>query len=226
MDLSQELAEARRYRTYIEDTADTYNLPVPVLLGIGSRESRWGLALTPPGPSGTGDFIRRGGRLAPDGEGWGRGLMQIDWMAHEFARTGPWDDPEENINYGGKVLYSSHNYLKRRAEIGELDLWTMMLAGYHAAISAYNTGPGNVLKSLRSGRPVDYTTHGGDYSTDVIRRAEWFARNCEWASIEEFDIAEVEPADPVDTLNSNNEILNEQINSLIDEYNIIDANPS
>lgn len=146
--------------------------------------------------------------------------MQIDYQAHEFARSGPWDDPRENILYGGKVLRGSQNYVERRADVPTLDLWTMTLAGYHAAISAYNTGPGNVLKSLRSGRSVDYTTHGGDYSKDVIRRANWFALNVPWAAVEKpFKIEKVEPAG---ILNSNKNFLDEQINSLIDDYNIIE----
>lgn len=219
--LNDDLSEATKYRSYIESAANEYDIPVPVLLGIGSRESRWGLALKPPGPAGTGDFIKRNGSLAPDGRGWGRGLMQIDYQAHEFARSGRWQDPEENIQYGAKVLRSSHNFVERREEIGELELWPLILAGYHAAISAYNTGAGNVLRSLRSGRSVDYTTHGGDYSKDVIRRAEWFARNATWAAVGPFEVEKIEPADPVELLNSNNEILNQQINSLIDKYNIV-----
>jgi len=217
-----EVREAERYKAYILKAAKTFNHPVPVLLGIGSRESQWGLALRPPKPSGTGDFIRRDGELPPDGGGWGRGLMQIDYAAHEFARTGPWRDPKKNIYYGAEVLRNAMNVL--RSIVGEenapdFELLAMSLAGYHAAVSAYNTGPGNVIRSIRKGRDVDFTTHGGDYSEDVIRRATWYARNVEWAAPKGWAAEEMEPRDVV---NSNNEFLKRQINSLANTYNIID----
>ena len=224
--LYRDLNAARQYRPHIENAADHYTLPVSVLLGIGSRESRWGLALRPPGPAGTGDFIRRNGSLAPDGRGWGRGLMQIDYQAHAFAREGKWQDAEANIFYGAKVLHRSQKFVERRADVPPLEMWTLILAGHHAAISAYNTGPGNVLRSLRTGRSVDATTHGGDYSKDVIRRADWFGRHCTWAQDGIYELEEAEALDPVASLNSNISILESQIKSMIDEYNIIESHPS
>jgi len=148
--------------------------------------------------------------------------MQIDFQAHEFARTGPWDDPKENIFYGAEVLRNALSTLRRIAgeeSAPELDMLALSLAGYHAAVSAYNTGAGNVIKSLRKGREVDFTTHGGDYSEDVIRRATWYARNLSWAAPEGWT---AEPMEPLDAVNSNNEFLQRQINSLASTYNIVD----
>ena len=66
-----------------------------IVAGIGSQESGWGTSalLHPNGPSGTGDNKPRSPKpplrpatMPTDGLGFGRGLMQIDWDAHEFAR--------------------------------------------------------------------------------------------------------------------------------------------
>ncbi len=46
------------YWQYILDGAQAHQLPISVVLAIGSKESHWGLALKPPGPAGTGDFTR------------------------------------------------------------------------------------------------------------------------------------------------------------------------
>jgi hypothetical protein len=46
-----------------------------------------------------------------------------------------------------------------------------------AAVAAYNTGPGNVEKSIKAGRDVDSSTAGHDYSKDVFSRAAWFKAN-------------------------------------------------
>lgn len=186
---------ARSYLEHIEDAAQKFNIPVPVLLGIGSRESQWGLALDPPDPSGTGDFIRRNGELAPDGRGWGRGLMQIDWNAHEFARTGDWQDPRKNIMYGARVLRNAHDYVSSHFDVEALS--GASLSAYHASISAYNTGAGNVSRSLRLGRSPDWTTHMRNYSESVLDRARGFLATCgwvtDWNDTPEWDTEQVDP---------------------------------
>jgi len=172
--LIKQAFEAEKYKTFIVSSAQNYKFPASVICGIGSRESGWGLALKPKYPSGTGDFIKRKfpanfrtGPLPPDGAGFGRGLMQVDFDAHDFARTGNWKDPEANINYGCKVLSQSHSYLKQKTNLsGNLLL--------RAAIAGYNCGAGNVLKAINAGFDVDYYTFGRDYSKDVLNRAGWF----------------------------------------------------
>jgi len=168
-----QLRAAEHYRTSIVRIAGEHRFPAALIAGIGSRESAWGLALTPKGPSGTGDHIKRAfptplrrGPLPPSG-GYGRGLMQIDFDAHEFARTGPWQDPDENIRYGCKVLADNRAFFERR----------MNLAGpalVRAALAGYNCGPGNVVKALNAGLDVDYYTAHRDYSGDTLNRAGFF----------------------------------------------------
>ena len=172
--LLQQLAEAGKYKDVIAVAAAQYGFPEALLAGIGSRESHWGLALTPPGPAGTGDFTGRRfptkfrtEARPPDG-GFGRGLMQIDFDAHEFARTGNWKDPRENILYGAKVLADNRDFFKRR----DKNLKDNVLL--QAAIASYNAGAGNVLKAIRDGRDIDFYTAGRDYSKDVLNRSGWF----------------------------------------------------
>ena len=172
--MNRQLREAAKYRAFIEDAAKQYKFQASVIGGIGSRESHWGLTLKPPGPEGTGDFIERrfptghrDGPLPSDDGGFGRGLMQIDYDYHEFARTGNWKEPKENISYGAKILHDLRRYFERQTNLQSLDL-------LRAAIAAYNTGPHRVLKTIRKGLDPDLYTTGGDYSTDVLSRAGFF----------------------------------------------------
>lgn len=171
--LQQQLREALKYKSFIEEAARLHGFQPSIICGVGSRESHWGLALKPPGPKGRGDFARRrlkGNRRTaepPDGPGYGRGLMQIDYDSHEFARTGAWTIPRENILYGGKVLSDARLYLTNRIDLNTKDLLRGILA-------AYNGGAGNALKALQAGRDVDSATTGGDYSRDVLSRSGWF----------------------------------------------------
>ena len=150
------LAEAN-YWDAISEAATTYNLPVPVIVAIGSKESQWGLALKPQGPTGTGDWSRRdpakwGVAMPDDGKGWGRGLMQIDWHSHDFAKTGDWQDPHANIMYGCSLLA---DLVARESRKGS-DPNTAL----RCAVSAYN------------GMSGAYSA----YCTDVMARADWIAQ--------------------------------------------------
>ena len=146
--MNRQLAEAVRYRAYVEDAAKRYKFQPSVITGIGSRESQWGLSLNPPGPEGTGDFVKRpfparnrDEPLPPDG-GFGRGLLQIDYDYHEFARIGNWRDPKENIFCGAKILYELRRFFERKTNLLGLDL-------LRATIASYNTGPRRVLIAIR-----------------------------------------------------------------------------
>jgi len=179
--LLAQLAEALKYKSFIEAAAAMYGRPASLLAGIGSRESRWGLALNPIGPSGTGDAVARRfptrfrtAGLPSDAGGFGRGLMQIDFDAHEFARTGNWKDPKGNIDYGAKVLAENRDFFIRR----EPTVTGLRLL--QSAVASYNTGAGNVLRAVRDGRDVDFYTAGRNYSSDTLNRAGWF-QNHGWA---------------------------------------------
>ena len=171
--MSRQHAEAVRYRAYVEDAAKRYKFQPSVIAGIGSRESQWGLSLRPPGPEGTGDFVKRpfparyrDGPLPPDG-GFGRGLLQIDYDYHEFARIGNWRDPKENISYGAKILHDFRRFFERKTNLQGFDL-------LRAAIASYNSGPRRVLISIRKSLDFDFYTTGADYSIDVLSRAGFF----------------------------------------------------
>ena len=89
--LVAQLNEATKYKGFIDDASAQSGFQPSLVGGIGSRESQWGLGLRPPGSAGMGDFARRrfptqfrSGPLPPDGGGFGRGLMQIDFDAREL----------------------------------------------------------------------------------------------------------------------------------------------
>lgn len=172
--LKQE-AIARGYADYIRFAANAAGVHESIICGIGSRESGWGLGLTPPFPYGSGDFAKRGkttsqrpGSMPPDGKGFGRGLMQIDFDAHEFARTGDWKDAGKNITYSGQVLRG--NFVLMGREKPRLTGDALL----RAALAAYNCGGKNALRALDAGRDVDFYTAHRDYSRDVLSRAGWF----------------------------------------------------
>ncbi|MDM8568034.1 transglycosylase SLT domain-containing protein [Thiotrichales bacterium HSG1] len=171
--LSQ-LREARKYRSIINDVSRRYRVKPSLICGMGSRESHWGMALKPRGPGGRGDFARRRPRgkrrgvEPPDGGGYGRGLMQIDYDWHEFARTGDWHDPRENIIYACVVLDRARKFFSKRASgLSEKQKLRAMIA-------AYNGGATATLRSIKAGDNVDARTTGHDYSKDVLDRSGWF----------------------------------------------------
>ena len=138
--LSRQLGETPKYKTLVDKAAAKFDFQPSLIVGIGSRESHWGLLLQPSGPTGTGDKVGRRsltkfrqGPLPHDGGGFGRGLMQIDFDAHDFARTGNWQDPEANILYGVGVLADSRDFIQRKASLEGLDF-------LRAALAAYNCG--------------------------------------------------------------------------------------
>ena len=168
-----QLAEAGKYRQFIQDSAQQCGLQAAVVAGIGSRESGWGLLLKPAGPEGTGDFgprkfptaFRTGG-LPSDG-GFGRGLMQIDFDAYDFARTGNWKDPKANISCGCSILKDNLALLGRKTSLTGAAL-------LQASIAAYNCGAGNVLQAIHDSRDIDFYTTGRNYSADALNRAGFF----------------------------------------------------
>ena len=172
--MQHQLAVANGYKPFIVAAAQQFGFQPSVVCGIGSRESGWGLLLTPPGPGGTGDFAPRkstkpfrSGPMPPDGHGYGRGLMQIDFDAFPFAQTGNWQDPEANIAFGCRVLHNNLVYLQQNTSLQGL----MLL---RAAIASYNCGAGNVHKAIQNSQDVDVFTAHANYSADVVNRAGFF----------------------------------------------------
>jgi hypothetical protein len=153
----QELAEYRKYKALVQYCAQYYGLPVAVLAGIGSQESRWGLALTPPGPTGTGDH------------GHGRGLFQVDdrWHPQHIA-SGDWQIPSKHIPYAAALLKQNLNgFAKATQQVG----LTLLRGG----VAAYNKGLKTVVDNWNAGRDLDFATHKNiPYANLVFNRAGWF----------------------------------------------------
>ena len=167
-------AAAENFRLFIEAAADRFNLQPALICGIGSRESGWGLLLKPRGPAGTGDFGPRKpgaefrpGPLPPDGLGFGRGLMQIDFDSHPLARSDKWKDPQANIMAGCQLLANNLTFVRNNSTLTDLML-------FRGAIAAYNCGEGTVCKAVHAGLDVDSHTTGHNYSSDVLNRAGFF----------------------------------------------------
>lgn len=153
---------AEAYRAAIEAEARRNELPAAVIAGVGSRESGWGIYLTPRGPAGTGD------------SGHGHGLMQIDDRYHAFARRGDWQNASSNIAYGAELL---RQYIDRMEDYSQGEGLGTNLMQLRAGLAAYNGGPSGVRRALRFGRDPDTQTTGGDYSRDVLSRAGYFQRH-------------------------------------------------
>jgi len=125
-----------------------------ILMGIASRESRFGLALD---ENGLGD------------QSHGHGIMQIDDSSHaSFCASGLWRDLEQSLKYVIKsVIYPSYNYLANHFDLLGNDYGNL----FWASIAAYNCGPGNVYRAINKGLHWDTYTTGYDYSVDVKYRA-------------------------------------------------------
>ena len=172
--LLEELEAAARYGATIVAAAGHFGLPPAIIVALGSRESRWGLELEPKGATGTADLSprpflgpHRERPLPPDGRGFGRGLMKVDYDAHEFARSGPWHEPDANVRYVCSVLVGFRPVLRQQTVLHGAALLRAMLA-------AYNCGLDNVLRAARYGLDLDFYTAGRDYSRELLNRAGFF----------------------------------------------------
>jgi hypothetical protein len=175
-------ASGQQYGQAILNASSATGVDPFILAGIMQRESAFGTQLKPPGPSGTGDFTPRpwlvsklGYSMPPDGQGWGRGLMQIDyWHELDWLSANDWTDPETNVTKAAQILLAKAKYLARRNVTGDL-----LLRG---TIAAYNGGEKNIYQSISAGLDPDTTTAGGiygnhDYSTAVLGFANQYASN-------------------------------------------------
>lgn len=133
-----------RWSTQILSAAQRYGVDPWVLAGMMYVETIGGDApgYTPKGSAaGTGDFIPRSppGQtppsgwvasrwatyanpatgLPPDGKGWGRGLMQIDYGAHNaWVTTNAWWDAQVNINKAAELLRANLDFFRKSVAPG------------------------------------------------------------------------------------------------------------
>lgn len=125
-----------------------------VLMGIDSRESRFGILLDK--------------HMLGD-NGHGHGEMQIDDRSHPaFCNGDGWKDLAQSLEYvHHNVIVPSYNYLTDYFDLFDSDYEKLFWGG----IAGYNCGEGNVRKALEAGDDVDARTTGSDYSKDVHKRA-------------------------------------------------------
>lgn len=154
-----------------------------LIFALGDRETNWGSSIG--GPAGTGDG------------GHGRGLMQIDDRSFAaWLKANDWTDPYTNISKGVEILKGNISFFSKKSSVASLTNGTLVYLGpspaakrgvtvgnypdlrpltgmplWDAAVAAYNTGAGNVLRNLAAGLPAEFTTTGGDYTSDVVARA-------------------------------------------------------
>jgi hypothetical protein len=164
-------AAAAKYADVIARVAQEETVSPFAIVALGERETGWGTRrpYRPLGdPGGTGDFTPRNPTkwkyaMPPDGLGWGRGLMQIDYGSfRSWIESKDWRDPYKNVKKGAQILKGKRDYLASRLGITGNDLLL-------ASIAAYNAGEGTITSAWRSGgrAAIDRYTTGGDYSADV-----------------------------------------------------------
>lgn len=177
-----------QYQPLIEKYAVLLGLRPETVAAIGCRETAWGTSkdCDVQGPSCTGDRgprnpSRWGSALPPDGRGWGRGLMQVDFGGHKdwCLQKVPnedrylWEVPEENIKMACQLLHAAQTACSN-------------VTGEHAEaamVCAYNAGTGAAFRALQPPCPdplkaLDARTTGGDYVTWVLDRRDKFAGAC------------------------------------------------
>nr|ADZ44621.1 G-type lysozyme A [Oplegnathus fasciatus]BAK19922.1 lysozyme G [Oplegnathus fasciatus] len=147
-----------KYRSKINTVGGKYGIDPALIAAIISRESRAGNTLK----NGWGDWNPKRGAY----NAWG--LMQVDVNPSGGGHTarGEWDS-EEHLCQGTEILV---DFIKRIRN--KFPGWSseQQLKG---GIAAYNLGDGNV----RTYENVDGGSTGGDYSNDVVARAQWYKNN-------------------------------------------------
>jgi hypothetical protein len=158
------------WASHVLASAMKYDVSPWFIMGVIERESLGGLALKPPDASGTGDFQPRRASsryfryakpttgMPPDGLGWGRGLMQIDYGVHNsWCLTNNWKDPTTNIDYGTSILRD--NLIVLRSHPGqaidvELWRWTKGMPQYNIQPWATKYPHVNIVTKVFDPRPL------------------------------------------------------------------------
>ncbi|XP_076878581.1 lysozyme g-like isoform X2 [Brachyhypopomus gauderio] len=143
-----DLKKMEQYKSIIIKVGRANQMDPAVIAAIISRESRAGAALV----DGWGDH------------GNGFGLMQVDKRHH--TPRGAWNS-EEHLTQGTQILTDSIKAIQKK-----FPSWSKEHQ-FKGGISAYNAGVGNV----RTYERMDFGTTGGDYSNDVVARAQWYKRH-------------------------------------------------
>jgi hypothetical protein len=159
VEASQQMAETDRARVMahkevFEELGEKYGIPPAVLAAIASRETRGGAALNSDGY----------GRYDPNGFG----LMQVDKNNHTIEGAHS-PTSREHLEQATQILADFHDRIKAAHPD-----WTPE-QHLQAAIAAYNKGPSSAIRASEVPENFDRGTTGGDYSNDVIARAQYYA---------------------------------------------------
>ncbi len=142
-----------RFADRFEIAGEKYDLPPALLAAIASRETRGGTGLDSDGEGDSGNAV---------------GIMQIDKNWHAPVNIGSDFASQGHINQASAILAGF---------LGDAEdskpQWSDAVQ-LQAATAAYNGGP-QVFKYGPKG--FDRGTDGGDYSNDVIARAQYYAEN-------------------------------------------------
>ncbi len=190
--LRTQLIRARQlgWLPHFEEAAESFDWPIEVLLGVGSRETN----LDP-------KYLR-----VPGDNGNGFGLMQVDRRSDPvWCASGAWKDARKSIlrgtemlaekrrriieREGKKITVRSSRGVERTFRMPRLDGRLLD----RVAIAAYNCGDW-ASYHISQGNPIDRGTTGGDYSLDVLERAEVFR-----ALLDEMQPAEVAVETEIDS---------------------------
>lgn len=155
----------KKYKDLIKKAAKKHGVDPALIAAIMSRESR------------------AGNTLDCDGYGDNRkafGLMQVDVDKNggNHEAVGEWDS-YEHIDQATGILVGFIKKISRK-----FPRWSeeQKLKG---GIAAYNMGDGSVHSYER----VDEYTTGGDYSNDVVARAQWFKKNLDFEGLSPWVVA-------------------------------------
>lgn len=133
-----------------ELAADTYDIPAAVLAAMSSRETRGGTGLD---------------ALCEGDSGNAVGILQIDKRWYTPADPGADCGSQGHINQATSILAGYRN-----EAIAAHPEWTAAQQ-LQAGVAAYNAGP-EVFNYAFSA--IDTVSDGGDYSNDVIARAQYY----------------------------------------------------
>jgi hypothetical protein len=211
-------APVRVYGNIILDAAKAKNVNAFLLYALGQRESGWGDFLKQlAGDWGARAWSSMQIDLFPhvtivgkspqglalvkpsDGLGWGRGLMQLDYVdQYEWLSKNNWRDPATNVARGCDVLLSKYAFFAGRDTATVTDGVNVTVNSWFsssfkvdagifpdprpllggvldaAAVAAYNAAKENVLRMIVSGgiARIDEVTTGKDYSSSVRNNAD------------------------------------------------------
>ncbi|XP_039652039.1 lysozyme g-like isoform X2 [Perca fluviatilis] len=153
-----DLLEMNNYKSIIQNVARQKGLDPALIAAIISRSCRAGKTLT----AGRGCFDEERNKYNT------YGLMQIDINPKGGGHIprGQWDS-EEHLCQGTDILI--HFILRIKHAFPDWSKEQQLKGG----IAAYNAGDGNI----HSYEEVDAKTSCGDYSNDVVARAQWYKSN-------------------------------------------------